>query len=243
MHTNPKPTRCPTSCAVPRTRVGKAQNIEEVTRCAQALFAEGGYEAISLRDIAQRAQFGLGTINFYFGNKESLFGAVVERVVFEINAHRLLLLEEAVRNRPDARPSLEQVLHAIVWPVVSRAFSTDPLERSVPRLVRWALVGPPAVEAGLRREFDNVSERMLDAILKSCPELAREEAVWGYSALIAMLYSRQLLDGRYLRFVDQGMQLAAHETGEACARYLVTFAAAGFTGLQRNAKHLRPTTH
>jgi AcrR family transcriptional regulator len=213
-------------------KVTKAENIEEVICCAQALFAERGYEAISLREIAQFAQVGLGTINFYFGSKESLFSAVVVRTVREINAHRMAILSQCEQKHPDGTPKLHQVLRAVIWPIVSRAASSDLMERSVPHLIRWALVGPPAVEATLRREFDKVSERLLSAILLACPGISRENAVWGFSATIAILYSRQVLDDRYAHFLDRTITSARTETAHARCDRLVLFLAAGFIGLR-----------
>ncbi|WP_195891730.1 TetR/AcrR family transcriptional regulator [Bacillus ndiopicus] len=44
-----------------------------VLEAAIALFAENGYEATTMADIAKKAEVGFGTVATYFGSKEELF--------------------------------------------------------------------------------------------------------------------------------------------------------------------------
>lgn len=46
---------------------------------AIALFAEKGFEGSTIRDLAQKAQVNIAMINYYFGSKEKLFEAIVEK--------------------------------------------------------------------------------------------------------------------------------------------------------------------
>src|SRR3712207_1534312 len=47
---------------------------------AEALFAERGFESVSLRDIGDAAGLSRGTPSYFFGAKEDLYVAVLERV-------------------------------------------------------------------------------------------------------------------------------------------------------------------
>ena len=49
----------------------------EIVQAALALFAERGFAATKLEDVAARAGIGKGTIYLYFPTKEDLFRAVV----------------------------------------------------------------------------------------------------------------------------------------------------------------------
>jgi AcrR family transcriptional regulator len=45
---------------------------------AETLFAEHGYEAVSVRQLAKEAGVNLAMISYYFGSKEGLFAALLE---------------------------------------------------------------------------------------------------------------------------------------------------------------------
>src|SRR5213079_1883879 len=47
---------------------------------AEALFAERGFEAVSLQEIGDAAGLSRGTPNYFFGSKQDLYVAVLERV-------------------------------------------------------------------------------------------------------------------------------------------------------------------
>lgn len=53
---------------------------EAILDAAEQLFAAKGYEATSLQEIGQHAGVSRGTPNYFFGSKEQLYGAVLDRV-------------------------------------------------------------------------------------------------------------------------------------------------------------------
>jgi len=53
---------------------------EAILDAAEHLFAAKGYEETSLREIGQHAGVSRGTPNYFFGSKEQLYGAVLDRV-------------------------------------------------------------------------------------------------------------------------------------------------------------------
>ena len=52
---------------------------ERLIEAARQLFASAGYDATSVRDITSRAHANLGAVTYYFGSKEALYHAVIER--------------------------------------------------------------------------------------------------------------------------------------------------------------------
>ncbi|KGE16005.1 TetR/AcrR family transcriptional regulator [Sphingobacterium deserti] len=50
----------------------------EIIAIAKALFAQNGFDATSVRDIAQRAQINVAMINYYFNSKENLLEVLIE---------------------------------------------------------------------------------------------------------------------------------------------------------------------
>src|SRR3954471_23554024 len=61
----------------PRWARRKDARPEEITAAALDLFAERGYAATRLEDVAANAGISKGTLYLYFANKEELFKAVV----------------------------------------------------------------------------------------------------------------------------------------------------------------------
>jgi AcrR family transcriptional regulator len=55
----------------------QAARRERIIRAALDLAAEGGYEAVQMRDVANRADVALGTIYHYFSSKDHLLAAVL----------------------------------------------------------------------------------------------------------------------------------------------------------------------
>jgi len=53
---------------------------ERLLDAAAELFARGGFDAVSVRQITSRAKANLGAVTYHFGSKEALFHAVFERI-------------------------------------------------------------------------------------------------------------------------------------------------------------------
>ena len=51
---------------------------EKLLHCAEFLFAEHGYDAVSLRSIQQESGINIAMISYYFGSKEGLFEAMLK---------------------------------------------------------------------------------------------------------------------------------------------------------------------
>jgi AcrR family transcriptional regulator len=60
------------------------QRIEYILDTAESIFAEQGFFRATMRQIALKAEFALGTIYSYFGSKKQLYGRVIETKVNEL---------------------------------------------------------------------------------------------------------------------------------------------------------------
>ncbi|MFT4202063.1 TetR/AcrR family transcriptional regulator [Gordonia sp. (in: high G+C Gram-positive bacteria)] len=65
--------------AQPRTRMTGTQRRAQLIEVARGLFAERGYEATSIEEIAQRAGVSKPVVYEHFGGKEGLYAVVVDR--------------------------------------------------------------------------------------------------------------------------------------------------------------------
>lgn len=84
---------------------------EAMLRAARAVFAEKGYRQATLEEIAERAEFGKGTLyNYFEGGKEELLFAVLDGVYDSLcDLTRELLAEERFEGR-----SIKEVFHRYI---------------------------------------------------------------------------------------------------------------------------------
>jgi AcrR family transcriptional regulator len=97
-----------------------------ILRATAALIAKKGFAQTSVEDIAQRAEVGVGTVYNYFGSKNSLLLALMQR-----DTKDLLKEGEAVSAHPGEKP--ESVLAELFW-IYARGFLSR-YERKVLREV------------------------------------------------------------------------------------------------------------
>ncbi|MCO4770272.1 MAG: TetR/AcrR family transcriptional regulator [Deltaproteobacteria bacterium] len=79
-----KPSTPPKPEKPPRFRRRKGARPEELISAAVALFAEQGFAATNLKDVAKRAGVSKGTVYLYFRSKEDLLRAAVRTSVVPI---------------------------------------------------------------------------------------------------------------------------------------------------------------
>ncbi|MFI1991259.1 TetR family transcriptional regulator [Actinoplanes sp. NPDC020271] len=65
----------------PRVRMSAAQRREQLIRIGRQLFAERGYDATSVEEVAARAKVSKPVVYEHFGGKEGLYAVVVDREV------------------------------------------------------------------------------------------------------------------------------------------------------------------
>src|ERR1700741_3167119 len=80
----------------PRFRRRKANRPAEIVQAALAVFAEKGFAAARLDEIAARAGVSKGALYLYFSTKEDLFRAVVEQAIVP----NVLVLRDMLAGHP-----------------------------------------------------------------------------------------------------------------------------------------------
>jgi AcrR family transcriptional regulator len=203
--------------------MSKVVSIDALMASALELFAERGFEGASLRDIATKAGVPLSTIHMYFGSKSELYLAVYLGAWRGLHDERREQLMKALE-APDGEVSLHAVLHALIEPVVKRSRSVSPEPRLGPKMLSsWP--APNGLDQDMLRsiKWDTFLPEWIDALMRACPTLTREEAVWAFSFSVGSLYSWQLIDNRYSRL----LHLQDTLQGDELTRLLVDFTAGG----------------
>jgi TetR/AcrR family transcriptional regulator, cholesterol catabolism regulator len=132
----------------------QAARRERVVRAALELGAEGGYDAVQMRDVATRAEVALGTIYRYFPSKDSLLLAVM--------VHWLGDLEQRMSRRP---PTGDTTVERIM-DVMTRALGS--MDRD-PRLTAAVIGAMTAGDPASVPAIDEVSQAMARIMQSAFP--------------------------------------------------------------------------
>ena len=85
---------------------------ERILETAEKLFADKGYNSVSIRDITQSAECNVAAVNYHFGNKENLYFDVFRQRIIPKMTHFRSQIEEYLTNHDDI--TLEAVIRAFV---------------------------------------------------------------------------------------------------------------------------------
>ncbi|WP_342348554.1 TetR/AcrR family transcriptional regulator [uncultured Nitrospira sp.] len=92
---------------------------EEILLAAERRFSQNGFFKTSMAEIAEAAQFAMGTVYRFFKSKEEIYISLVEAKVEEL----LRLLEEATQSRLPAQEKLRAVIQVkLAFADQNRAF-------------------------------------------------------------------------------------------------------------------------
>ncbi|MEI7592089.1 MAG: TetR family transcriptional regulator [Actinomycetes bacterium] len=127
---------------------GQAARRQRVIRAALELGAEGGYDAVQMRDVATRGQVALGTIYRYFTSKDHLLAAVQVQWITD--------LESRIRMRP---PKGETTVERMVE-ILRRASRAMEKQPELSAAVVTALSSPDPSVTGCKDEMDQVMGRI-----------------------------------------------------------------------------------
>jgi len=134
---------------------------------AERLFGERGVAETSVRALTGAAGLNVALVNYYFGSKDNLVRAVVERRQGPLNAERLRLLD-ALPSPPDA----EGILRALARPALGLAFDHPHFARLASRL---RLDPDRSLWRDYRAGQREVTDRFLAALGAALPHLSADE--------------------------------------------------------------------
>jgi AcrR family transcriptional regulator len=161
---------------------------EAILAAAEELFSTNGFNAVTVRDIANAAGANLGSVTYHFKTKDELLLEIYRRHCAPMNLRRSELLAAARRVR-DLQDRLEAIVRAYVLPAFS---SGSDLAGGGARFTRLRAVmsaeGNEFTRRIIAQTFDDTSHAFIDAIHESLPHITRAEIVWRSHFLLGALY-------------------------------------------------------
>ena len=172
---------------------------EAILAAAEELFSNYGFNAVSVRDIAQAAGANPGSVTYHFKTKDGLLLEIYRRHCGPMNLRRSELLAAAKRVR-DLQDRLEAIVRAYVLPAFS---SGSDLAGGGARFTRLRAVmsaeGNEVVRRIIAQTFDDISHDFIDAINESLPHIPRRDIVWRSHFLLGALYYTLVMPDRVSR--------------------------------------------
>lgn len=154
------------------------QNVKErILDAAGLLFAEHGYDNVSTRQIADRADVRLGSLYYHFTNKETLYNHVFRKVYDLDNALTydvLLQKEPLIFDTPEGKA---YAIQRVVFDYFQRhVFISEEWRK---KLIYREMLSPssvfrPYVEKKLKEE----TEKMKEFFFTLCPEGSETDALY-----------------------------------------------------------------
>ncbi len=176
-----------------RTKAGELRKTDtaatrmKLLDAAAALFADKGFQAVSIRQIALEAGVNSALVSYHFGSKQALFEEIIRIYTADHVADRMARLAQEKRSRGPLE--LEEVLDIYLSPLIEPKGYTDS---------QGILARLHAVMIAERMEvFDQIAARafmavnmaFLDELERCLPHLSRATITWRLFAIIgAMLY-------------------------------------------------------
>lgn len=158
----------------------------DILVAAERLFAQSGFSAVSIRQIAVEAKVPLALVGYYFGQKHELFQAIFAHWSPTID-ERLAALYK-VKIVPQDPQTLVRIVDAFVDPVLRMRASSEG-EYYALLVARELLHATEPIDIVLKTYFDPMAHAFIEALNLAMPHATRGEVAWCYQfALGALLH-------------------------------------------------------
>lgn len=192
-----------------------------LVEAAEKLFAEKGFEAVSVRDITKEAGANVAAVNYHFGSRDGLVIAVISRYIMPVNQERLARLERAERNGGDVR----EVIAAFVKPIVEQVGKSELSEKLYCQLLgRIFSEQSVALPGELEYQTRTVVERFTKVLHKTLKEFPAEEVLWRLHFIVGGLIHLLTHSGFLYRVAGP---ITGHPSMDANIERFLDFAVSG----------------
>jgi AcrR family transcriptional regulator len=193
---------------------------ERLLNAAEKLFADYGFNGVSVRQIVNAARVNLGAIPYHFGTKENLFKQVVYRRAIPLQKEREARIQKLTEN--GKKPELEDVLWALLEPLFRASHEND----SFRRLMGRASMDPTPEVRKLMAEIYSPDFMIAPRELrKACGNLPEEVFHWRLNCFYGVMLFVQADTGKIQTIAGKKFDTSRPDTA---LKYVIPFLAAGF---------------
>lgn len=214
------------------------QKRDRILDAAEKLFAEHGFDGVTLRQIASEAEVDVALANYHFGKKFDLFEAVFQRRADDLNSARREALQRATDRAGEQGPSVEQIVEAFLRPLEIAQEAADDGWRNYLALIAYINNSPYWGTRMMSRMFDDLVNEFIDALKQALPNAVEEDIYWCYQNLSGALTLTLAQTGR-IDLLSGGV-CHSRDVKSAYDR-MIPFVAAGFMRVCGSDTEVLPT--
>ena len=212
--------KAPVSRKRPKGKVRTKPAAERLLDAAETLFADYGYNGVSVRQIVERARVNLGAVPYHFGTKENLFKQALYRRAVPLRIERETLIRQL--NQNGKSPSLEDVLWALLEPALRTSHEND----SFRKLLGRASMDPAPEVRKLMAEIYNPDFLFVPKELrKACAHLPDEVFYWRLNCFYGVMLFVLADTGKIQTIAGKNFDTSSTEKA---LKHIIPFLAAGF---------------
>jgi AcrR family transcriptional regulator len=193
---------------------------QRILGAAEALFAERGFAAASLRQVTAAAKVNLAAVNYHFGSKDNLIEEVFRRRLDELSRRRLERLADVAKS---GSMTLESLLDAFITPALELSLDREGGSVFMRVLARAFAEHNSNLRKFLSDNYGYVLKDFAAAFAQLLPQLDKEELYWRIDIAVGALTYAMADFGMIQRRSSESERV--HR--EQMARHLIHFTAAG----------------
>jgi AcrR family transcriptional regulator len=154
---------------------------ERLIIAAQKLFAQRGYNGVSVRDIAAEAGMNSASIGYYFGGKENLLAEVYRASAAPMKAERQRRFAQL-----DAAGNHD--LAALIEAFVRPALLADESGSFLRLRTILSAENADIFTALTAENFDDSSQDFINRLCRALPGISKQQVMWRFHYLLGTLY-------------------------------------------------------
>ncbi|GHF26999.1 TetR family transcriptional regulator [Kordiimonas sediminis] len=208
--------------------ISKGRRKDKILDAAEKLFADHGFDGVTLRQIADEAGVDLALASYHFGNKLGLFDAALTRRAEFMNKVRLDVLNKCIEESGPQGPDIETLMEISIRPVLDPDMPLTDGWRNYLRLVAYVNNSGQWGRDAMTKYFEPVLKAYLEAWKRALPKAKDEDLYWCYhffSGALTLSFAQTGRIDHYSKGLCKSTDLQA-----ACKR-MIPFMAAGFKAL------------
>ncbi|WP_290771045.1 TetR/AcrR family transcriptional regulator [Hoeflea sp.] len=184
-----------------QTRINGEITRSKILDAAETLFGTRGFDAVSLREITERAEVTLALASYHFGTKEQLFEDVIARRAAILCGQRIERLEAL------ADPDVETIIDSFMSPMFEMATSGEPGWNDYFKLLSRLGDGNQWLDV-LTRHFDATAKRYIAVLIEAMPNAKPGDVVRAFTMMLNLMLATVSQHARIDRLTDGELKAA-----------------------------------